>query len=156
MRLVRFGDRGSEKPGIVDSLGAVRDISQHIQTLSGTALEPEKLAKLNAVDVEALPLAPAGARLCTPISKIGKIIGVGPNFDESAQLAGFKINPEPTVFMKASSAASGPNDPIEIPRLATRTDWGVELAVVIGRTAKYVRDEDAMNHVAGLDRKSVV
>ena len=83
------------------------------------------------------------------MSRIGKIIGVGPNFEASAELAGFKVNPEPTVFMKATSAISRPNDPVEIPRMSNRTDWGVELAVVIGRTAKYVRVEAAMDHVAG-------
>ncbi|BDA83072.1 2-hydroxyhepta-2,4-diene-1,7-dioate isomerase [Aureimonas sp. SA4125] len=149
MRLVRFGDRGTEKPGIVDPHGAIRDLSQHVQSLSGAALDPERLAELLNLDIDALPHAPQGARLCSPVARISKIIGVGPNFQESAALAGFKINPEPTVFMKAPSAVSGPNDPIEIPRLATRTDWGVELAVVIGRTAKYVRVEDAMDHVAG-------
>lgn len=149
MRLVRFGDRGHERPGMVDADGAIRDISDHVPALSGAALDPAALAALGAIDPTGLPHAPANARLCAPVARIGKIIGVGPNYHESARLAGFKINPEPTVFMKAPSAASGPNDPIEIPRLSNRTDWGVELAVVIGRMAKYLRVEDAMDHVAG-------
>ena len=149
MRLVRFGARGSERPGMIDGGDEVRDLSGHVRSLSGAALDPEALRALGRIDPHDLPLAPPGSRLCAPLSRIGKIIGVGPNFEASAELAGFKINPEPTVFMKATSAISGPNDPIEIPRMSNRTDWGVELAVVIGRTAKYVRVEDAMEHVAG-------
>ena len=149
MRLVRFGARGSERPGLIDGNDEVRDLSGHVRSLSGAALDPAALQALARLDVSALPLAPPGVRLCAPLSRIGKIIGIGPNFEEAADLAGFKINPEPTVFMKATSAISGPNDPIEIPRMSNRTDWGVELAVVIGRTAKYVRVEDAMEHVAG-------
>ena len=149
MRLVRFGARGSERPGMIDEDDEVRDLSGHVASLSGAALDPQALAALRRIDVRALPLAPPKSRLCAPVSRIGKIIGVGPNFEASAELAGFKVNPEPTVFMKATSAISGPNDPIEIPRMSNRTDWGVELAVVIGRTAKYVRVEDAMEHVAG-------
>ncbi|WP_342586509.1 fumarylacetoacetate hydrolase family protein [Mangrovicella endophytica] len=87
--------------------------------------------------------------MCKPVERIGKIIGVGPNYRDAALLAGFKVNPEPTLFMKSPSAVSGPNDPIEIPRMATRVDWGVELAVVIGRVAKYVNVEQAMDYVAG-------
>ena len=149
MRLVRFGARGSERPGLIDREDEVRDLSQHVRSLSGASLDPDALRALALIDAASLPLAPAGARLCAPLSRIGKIIGVGPNFEASASLAGFKSSPEPTVFMKATSAISGPNDPIEIPRMSNRTDWGVELAVVIGRTAKYIRVEDAMQHVAG-------
>jgi 2,4-didehydro-3-deoxy-L-rhamnonate hydrolase len=149
MRLVRFGARGSERTGLIDDNGDVRDLSQHVSSLSGSALDPAALEALGRIDVGSLPLAPEKVRLCAPIARIGKIIGIGPNFEASAELAGFKINPEPTVFLKAVSAVSGPNDPIEIPRMSNRTDWGVELAVVIGRTAKYVRVEEAMQHVAG-------
>lgn len=150
MRLVRFGSRGSERPGVIDGEGKLRDLSDHVETLAGQALDPDALAALAAIDPTSLPLAPEGARLCAPVARIGKIIGIGPNFHESARQAGFRISPEPTIFMKAPTAVSGPNDPIEIPRLSTRTDWGVELAVVIGRTAKYVSVEMAMEHVAGI------
>ncbi|KQT88050.1 fumarylacetoacetate hydrolase family protein [Aurantimonas sp. Leaf443] len=149
MRMVRFGERNSEKPGLVDTDGRIRDLSSHLPALEGAHLDPEALGALRAVDPATLPLAPEGARLCMPVGRIGKIVGVGPNFSDSARLAGFKVNPEPTIFSKATTAASGPSDPIEIPRLATRVDWGVELAVVIGRTAKYVSLEQAMDHVAG-------
>ncbi|MCW4113486.1 fumarylacetoacetate hydrolase family protein [Aurantimonas sp. MSK8Z-1] len=149
MRLVRFGDRGMEKPGVLDKNDKIRDLSHHVTALGGPQLDPDALAALRGIDIDALPRAPEGVRVCAPIARIGKIIGVGPNFQDSARLAGFKINPEPTIFMKAPSAVSGPNDPIEIPRMSTRTDWGVELGVVIGRTAKYVTVEQAMEHVAG-------
>lgn len=149
MRLVRFGSRGSEKPGLLDADDAVRDLSGHIQDLSGTGLDPDRLAELRGLDPTTLPLIEKPVRLCAPVRPIGKIIGIGPNYHESARQGGFRISPEPTIFMKAPSAVNGPNDPIEIPRLSTRTDWGVELAVVMGRTAKYVDVEKAMDHVAG-------
>ncbi|WAJ29816.1 fumarylacetoacetate hydrolase family protein [Antarcticirhabdus aurantiaca] len=149
MRFVRFGERGSERVGILDRNDGIRDLTGHLDGLSGASLDPANLQRVAALDLDALPLAPDGARLCRPVGHIGKIVGIGPNYHESAILAGFKVNPEPTVFMKAASAASGPNDPIEIPRMASRVDWGVELAVVIGRVAKYVTVEQAMDHVAG-------
>ena len=140
MRLVRFGSRGSEKPGLVDVDGAVRDLSAHIAELSGTGLDPDRLAELAQIDPASLPLVEKPVRLCAPVRPIGKIIGIGPNYHESARQGGFRISPEPTLFMKAPSAVNGPNDPIEIPRLSTRTDWGVELAVEV---------EKALDHVAG-------
>jgi 2-keto-4-pentenoate hydratase/2-oxohepta-3-ene-1,7-dioic acid hydratase in catechol pathway len=149
MRLVRFGDRGREKAGLLDGMDRLRDLSAHVPALAGEALDPTALEEIGKLDPDDLPLVEGQPRLCAPIMRIGKVIGVGPNYHESAQLAGFKIHPEPTVFMKAPSAVSGPNDPIEIPRLSNRTDWGVELAVVIGRVAKYVSVEQAMDHVAG-------
>ena len=149
MRFVRFGDRGLERPGLVDQDNRIRDLSDHVPPGDNAWLDPDRLAGFGRLDPASLPEVAPGARLCKPIKRIGKIIGVGPNYHDAASLAGFKINPEPTLFMKASTAASGPNDPIEIPKLATRVDWGVELAVVIGRTAKYVNVEDAMRHVAG-------
>lgn len=149
MRLVRFGLRGQERPGILDQDGTVRDVSDRIPDWQGDAIDPAALRELRSLDLASLPAADADARLCAPVASVRKIIGIGPNFHESARLAGFKINPEPTIFMKAPSAINGPNDPIEIPRLSTRTDWGVELAVVMGRTAKYVSVENAMDHVAG-------
>jgi len=149
MRLVRFGLRGQERPGILDRDGRIRDVSGSVRNWRGDSLDPSFLASLRETDLSSLPEADPASRLCAPVAGVRKIIGVGPNFHDSARLAGFKINPEPTIFMKAPSAISGPTDPIEIPRLSTRTDWGVELAVVIGRTAKYVSVETAMDHVAG-------
>jgi len=149
MRLVRFGARGAEKPGILDGDGRMRDLSSHVPDWRDQFIDPVALTELRSLDLSAFPEAPTDSRLGPPVSEVRKVIGVGPNFHESARLAGFKVNPEPTLFMKAATAVSGPNDPIEIPRLSTRTDWGVELAVVIGRTAKYVSVEAAMQHVAG-------
>ena len=146
MRLVRFGDRGAERPGVLDENGSLRDLSQVASQPGPWLFDPDMLA---GVDVPSLPTVEGQVRLCAPVPRTAKVIGVGPNYSESARLAGFKINPAPTLFMKAASAISGPADPIEIPRLSNRTDWGVELAVVIGRTAKYVTVEQAMDHVLG-------
>ncbi|SJZ72196.1 fumarylacetoacetate hydrolase family protein [Consotaella salsifontis] len=149
MRFVRFGLRGSEKPGAIGADGVIRDLSEVMPALSGPNLDPDNLARLEKLTLADFPEVEPGVRLCAPISGIGKILGVGPNYPDAARLAGFKINPEPTLFAKASTAASGPTDNIEIPRMSARTDWGVELAVVIGRTAKYVSVETAMNYIAG-------
>ncbi|MBO0903142.1 fumarylacetoacetate hydrolase family protein [Jiella sonneratiae] len=149
MRLVRFGDRGAERPGLLDETGVVRDLSEQIATLDGPMLDPDRLASLAAIDASTLPSVPEGTRLCKPVDRIGKIVGVGPNYSDSAKLAGFRINPEPTIFLKAATSACGPNDPIEIPKLANRVDWGVELAVVIGRVAKYAGVEVAERAIAG-------
>ena len=149
MRLVRFGERGSERPGLVDEAGGIRDLSEHVGTLDGANLDPDRLARLAALDPLSLPKVPDGVRLCKPVERIGKIVGIGPNYSDSARLAGFRMNPEPTLFLKSATSACGPNDPIEIPRLANRVDWGVELAVVIGRVAKYAGVEDAQRAIAG-------
>ncbi|SMC35521.1 2-keto-4-pentenoate hydratase/2-oxohepta-3-ene-1,7-dioic acid hydratase (catechol pathway) [Fulvimarina manganoxydans] len=149
MRFVRFGARGAEKPGLIDEGGTIRDLSGSVDDLSGHALDPARLDALSRLDVTTLPAIPADVRLCKPVGRIGKIVGVGPNFPVAASLAGFKVNPEPTLFLKASTAACGPNDPIEIPRLATRVDWGVEIAVVIGRMAKSIEIEGASSVIAG-------
>ena len=149
MRFVRFGERGREKTGLHRDDGRIGDLSEHLGALEGKTLSPERLASVADLDLDRLPLAPEGVRLCKPVQRIGKIVGVGPNYEDSANLAGFKLNPEPTLFLKAATASCGPTDPIEIPRMATRVDWGVELAVVIGRVAKYVTIENAMSHVAG-------
>ena len=149
MRFVRFGTRGAEKPGLIDESGTIRDLSASVDDLSGPSLDPERLAALGGLDPSTLPAVSPDVRLCKPIGRIGKIVGVGPNFPVSASLAGFKVNPEPTLFLKASTAACGPNDPIEIPRLATRVDWGVEIAVVIGRMAKSIEIEAAASVIAG-------
>ncbi|MEX6508276.1 fumarylacetoacetate hydrolase family protein [Jiella sp. M17.18] len=149
MRFVRFGERGSERPGAVDADGGIRDLSDHVPALSDGSLDPDVLGECASLTLSDLPAVPKGTRLCKPIDRIGKIVGIGPNYRDAASLAGFRINPEPTIFLKAASAASGPNDSIELPRLANRVDWGVELAIVIGRVAKYVSVEDAMRCVAG-------
>ncbi|MBO0661278.1 fumarylacetoacetate hydrolase family protein [Jiella sp. MQZ9-1] len=149
MRLVRFGDRGAERPGLIDEQGTLRDLSRHVSALDGAALAPGSLAALAAIDPTSLPRVAKGTRLCKPIERIGKIVGIGPNYADSARLAGFRINPEPTLFLKAATSACGPTEAIEIPKLAARVDWGVELAVVIGRTSKYLSVEAAEQVIAG-------
>ncbi|MCO5057427.1 MAG: fumarylacetoacetate hydrolase family protein [Rhizobiaceae bacterium] len=149
MKLVRFGEAGAEKPGIVDRDGAIRDLSGVVADIGGAAISPEELARLAALDTGSLPLAPEGARLGPCVANTGKFICIGLNYADHAAESGMEVPPEPVIFMKATSAICGPNDPIIIPRGSEKTDWEVELAVIIGRRAKYVSEEDALDHVAG-------
>ncbi|MEY8828662.1 fumarylacetoacetate hydrolase family protein [Sedimentitalea sp. XS_ASV28] len=147
MKFVRFGAQGAEKPGVLDVDGNIRDLSGLIPDLSGAVLE--NLAALKGMDVSALPLVEGAPRLGPPVAGTGKFICIGLNYADHAAESGMDVPPEPVIFMKASSAICGPNDPIVIPRGSTKTDWEVELAVIIGKPAKYVSEADAMQHVAG-------
>ena len=149
MKLVRFGEAGAEKPGIVDRDGAIRDLSGVVADIGGAAISPEGLARLAALDTGSLPLAPEGARLGPCVANTGKFICIGLNYADHAAESGMEVPPEPVMFMKATSAICGPNDPIIIPRGSEKTDWEVELAVIIGKRAKYVSEENALDHVAG-------
>ncbi len=149
MKLVRWGAAGAEKPGLVDNSGAVRDLSGVIADLDAAALSPAGLKKLAAIDPASLPLAPAGARFGPPVAFVSKIIAVGLNYADHAVESGNPIPTEPVLFMKAVSSLSGPNDDVVIPRGSVKTDWEVELAVVIGTKASYVDEKDALDHVAG-------
>ena len=149
MKLVRFGEAGAEKPGIVDRDGAIRDLSGVVADIGGAAISPEGLARLAALDIGSLPLAPEGARLGPCVANTGKFICIGLNYADHAAESGMEVPPEPVMFMKATSAICGPNDPIIIPRGSEKTDWEVELAVIIGKRAKYVSEENALDHVAG-------
>jgi len=149
MKLVRFGPAGAEKPGLVDSDGNMRDLSGVIDDLGGVAISPDRLAELAEIDPSTLPLAPADARLGPCVAGTGKFICIGLNYADHAAESGMDVPPEPVVFMKATSAICGPNDPIVIPRGSQKTDWEVELAVIIGKPAKYVSEDTAMDHVAG-------
>ena len=149
MKLVRFGEAGAEKPGIVDRDGAIRDLSGVVDDIGGAAISPEGLARLAALDTGSLPLAPEGARLGPCVANTGKFICIGLNYADHAAESGMEVPPEPVMFMKATSAICGPNDPIIIPRGSEKTDWEVELAVIIGKRAKYVSEENALDHVAG-------
>ena len=149
MKLVRFGEAGAEKPGVVDRDGAIRDLSGVVADIGGAAISPEGLARLAALDTGSLPLAPEGARLGPCVANTGKFICIGLNYADHAAESGMEVPPEPVMFMKATSAICGPNDPIIIPRGSEKTDWEVELAVIIGRRAKYVSEENALDHVAG-------
>lgn len=149
MKLVRHGAKGQEKPGLVDAQGRVRDLSAHVPDIAGAVLAPEGLAALAGLDVDALPLVAEGTRLGPCVAGVGKFICIGLNFSDHAAESGMEVPAEPVVFMKATSAISGPNDDVPIPRGSEKTDWEVELAVVIGKTAKYVSEAEALDYVAG-------
>ncbi|WP_375571898.1 fumarylacetoacetate hydrolase family protein [Seohaeicola saemankumensis] len=144
MRFVRYGEKGAEKPGVLDSAGRVRDLSGVVPDLAGAVL-----ADLPRVDPETLPLVPGNPRLGPPVGQVGKFIGIGLNYADHAAEAGMEPPAMPIVFMKATSSICGPNDPVYLPRNAQKGDWEVELGVVIGKTAKYVSEEQALDHVAG-------
>jgi len=149
MKFIRFGEAGSERPGVLDSDGAIRDLSGVIDDLAGDALDPKRLAALAEIDPKTLPRVPAGQRIGPCVAGTGKFICIGLNYADHAAESGMAVPPEPVIFMKATSAICGPNDPIVIPRGSTKTDWEVELAVIIGRRAKYVSEAEALDHVAG-------
>jgi len=149
MKLVRWGALGAEKPGIVDGGGAVRDLSGVIADIDAAALSAEGLAELARIDPLSLPLAPTGARLGSPVAFTSKLICVGLNYADHAKESGNPIPDEPVLFLKANSAIGGPNDDIVIPRGSQKTDWEVELGVVIGKRASYVEEADALHYVAG-------
>ncbi len=149
MKLLRYGDAGAEKPGILDADGAIRDLSGVVGDIDGASLSPEGLAKLAALDVSTLPLVEGNARMGPCVGNVGKFICIGLNYSDHAAETNMPIPEEPVVFMKATSAICGPNDGIEIPRNSEKCDWEVELAVVIGKYAKYVDEADALDYVAG-------
>jgi len=149
MKFLRYGEAGQEKPGILDADGAIRDLSAHVSDLSGTALAPDALAKLGAVDVNSLPKVEGNPRLGPCVAGTGKFICIGLNYADHAAESGMAVPPEPVIFMKATSAIVGPNDDVLIPRGSEKTDWEVELGIVIGKTAKYVSEDDALDYVAG-------
>ena len=149
MKLLRYGVRGAEKPGILDKEGRLRDLSGVVPDIAGAALLPEGLARISAVDPRSLPRVEGNPRIGPCVGGVGKLVCIGLNYADHAAESGVKVPPEPVIFMKATSAIIGPNDDVEIPRRSTKTDWEVELGVVIGRPAKYVEEANAMDHVAG-------
>lgn len=149
MKLVRYGERGSEKPGIIDNEGNLRCMSALIEDFGPAELGPEGLAKIASVDIEALPVVGGEPRLGIPFRGTRKFIAVGLNFADHAEESGLPIPKEPVIFMKAISCLHGPNDNIILPPGSTKTDWEVELGVVVGKKASYVEEEHAMAHVAG-------
>lgn len=149
MKLLRFGAKGAEKPGLMHEDGTIRDLSGVIDDLAGDTLYPEALARIAETDAASLPEVEGNPRLGPPVAGTGKFICIGLNYSDHAAETGATVPPEPIIFMKATSAICGPNDPIVIPRGSEKTDWEVELAVVIGKPAKYVSEADAMDHVAG-------
>lgn len=149
MKLVRFGEVGSEKPGIVDADGGLRDLSGHIDDVMGATLDDATLDRLRGIDPASLPSVPDGTRLGACVGSIGKFLCIGLNYTDHAEETGNPIPDHPILFFKANSAISGPNDPILMPRGSTNTDWEVELGIVIGKAAKYVSVDDALDYVAG-------
>ena len=149
MKLVRYGNSGQERPGLIDHEGRLRDLSQHLSDVDGAALAPASLTRLRGLDAATLPLVPAAVRLGPPLAGVGKIICIGLNYTDHALEAGLPLPAEPVVFLKASSAITGPADPIVLPAGSEKTDWELELAVVIGSEAKSVAPEAAMTKIAG-------
>ena len=149
MKLVRYGEAGKEKPGLVDAQGAIRDLSGIVSDIDASALSDDGLAKLRAAKVEALPKVPGNPRLGPPVAGVGKLVAIGLNYSDHAKEAGQAIPAEPVIFMKATSAICGPNDTVMLPRGSKKGDWEVELAFVMGKTARSVSEADALNYVAG-------
>ena len=149
MRLFRHGPVGAEKPGILDARGHLRDLSAHVSDISGEALTPEGLARIRAINPESLPVVTGSPRLGPCVGRVGKFICVGLNYADHAAESNLPVPPEPVLFMKATSAICGPNDDVIIPRNSIKTDWEVELGVVIGKGGVYIDEADALDHVAG-------
>jgi len=149
MKLVRYGAIGQEKPGLIDKSGHLRDLSSHIGDLNGETYSPASLKKLAALDPASLSAVSGNPRLGAPVTGISKFVAIGLNYSDHAKETGNPIPPEPIFFLKANTALSGPNDPVEKPRGSTKLDWEVEIAAIIGTRAKYVSEADALNYVAG-------
>lgn len=149
MKLVRFGEPGQEKPGMVDVNGIVRDLSAHVNEIAGDVLLDSKLDELRRIDPDSLPAVADGTRLGPCVGAIGKFMCIGLNYSDHAAETGAKVPEHPILFMKATSAVVGPNDKVSLPRGSQTSDWEVELGVVIGKKAKYVDVADALDHVAG-------
>ena len=149
MKLVRYGEPGRERPGMIDANGALHDLADHVTDIDGAALVPEALDMLRSLDPTALALVHGEHRLGPPVGKVGKVIAVGLNYADHAAESGLKVPDEPILFMKATSAICGPNDDVIIPRGSKKPDWEVELAIVIGKEARYVSEQDASDHIAG-------
>ncbi len=148
MKLLRYGSPGQEQPGLWDS-GTIRDLSGIIDDIAGAVLQPDSLAQLKALDPSSLPAVSGSPRLGPCVGRVGKMVCIGLNYSDHAAESGMPLPAEPIVFMKATSCISGPNDDIVLPRGSLKTDWEVELGVVIGQPGKYIAEEQALDHVAG-------
>ncbi|MBL4905851.1 MAG: fumarylacetoacetate hydrolase family protein [Sneathiella sp.] len=149
MKLLRFGPEGQEKPGVLDGEGNIRDLSAVIEDVTGDVLTEDMLNKLSSLDLTSLPEVDKGVRIGPCVGRVGKFICIGLNYSDHAAETGMALPKEPIVFMKATTSICGPNDDIEIPRGSEKTDWEVELGVVIGKRAKYVSVDQAIDFVAG-------
>ena len=149
MKLVRYGATGQEKPGMIDAVGTLRDLSAHVADITGATLGDDGIAKLRALDPATLPAVEGNPRMGACVGDIGKFMCIGLNYADHAAETGADIPEYPILFMKANSAITGPNDDVVMPRGSATTDWEVELGVVIGKAAKYVSEEEALDYVAG-------
>ena len=149
MKLLRYGEPGQERPGMLDKSGLIRDLSGHINDISEETLLPINIEKLKKIDFNSLPEVSGDVRLGPCVGKIGNFICIGLNYSDHAKESNMEVPKEPVIFSKITSSICGPNDDVIIPRNAIKTDWEVELGVVIGKTAKYVDEKDALDHVAG-------
>ena len=149
MKLVRYGEAGRERPGMIDAEGALHDLADHVGDIDGAALVPEALDMLRGLDPARVPVVHGEHRLGPPVGKVGKVIAVGLNYADHAAESGVPVPEEPVLFMKATSAICGPYDDVILPLASKKCDWEVELAIVIGREARYVSEENAPAHIAG-------
>ena len=149
MKLLRFGEMGQEKPGILDSNGNIRDLSGHISDINGETISEDGLNKISSIDQMSLPIVPEGTRLGACVGSIGKFLCIGLNYSDHAAESGMPVPKEPILFSKATSAVVGPNDDVEIPRNSVETDWEVELGIIIGKKAKYITEENVEEYIAG-------
>ena len=149
MKLVRYGEAGKEKPGILDAQGAIRDLSGVVKDIDAATVSPEGIAKLRSVNVDSLPKVGGNPRLGSPIANVPKLICIGLNYADHAKESNLPIPAEPVVFMKAITAITGPNDDVKLPKGSKKGDWEVELAFVIGKKAQSVSEADALNYVSG-------
>jgi 2-keto-4-pentenoate hydratase/2-oxohepta-3-ene-1,7-dioic acid hydratase in catechol pathway len=149
MKLLRYGNAGKERPAIVDAEGKLRDLSGVVGDIMGATLAPESLEKLRKINPKDLPLVAGTPRIGACVGGVGKFICIGLNYSDHAAESGMAVPAEAVVFMKATSAICGPYDDVMIPRGGQKTDWEVELGVVIGKEARYVTERDALSHVAG-------
>jgi len=149
MKLVRYGESGQERPGLIDQTGQLRDLSSVVADLGPSELHPDSLARLAKLDLAGLKLVPGRPRLGCPIASVGKFVAIGLNYSDHALEAKLPVPKEPIIFMKATTCLQGANDPVMLPRNSLKTDWEVELGVVIGSRARYVLAEEALQYVAG-------
>ena len=149
MKLLRYGEKGSEKPGLLDDDHQIRDLSGHVPDIAGNVIGPEGLAKLAAIDPRSLPVVAGQPRIGPCVGQVGKFICIGLNYADHAAESNMEVPKEPIIFNKWTSAICGPNDDIQIPRGSLKTDWEVELGVVIGKGGRYIDEANALEHVAG-------
>ena len=149
MKLLRHGEFGQEKPGIIDQDGKIRDLSDHISDINGDTISSDGLKKISTIDLSSLPIVPDNTRLGACVGSVGKFLCIGLNYSDHAAESGLPVPSEPILFSKATSAIVGPNDNVEIPRNSSETDWEVELGIIIGKKAKYINEDDAEDYIAG-------